>query len=109
MKTRMQVLAAYFEPSIEYDNNEPSKDMQLAITLNPDLKRIEGAMEEYTEQAVKLALDKAAERIRVTMNSTKGNDTYYVGAKDAMRSSITWIESITPASIINEIENTVKE
>lgn len=63
------------------------------------------AMQAYAEQAVKLALEKAAEKARCSTEScSDGFETWETYGVD--KNSIL---SITPASIINEIENTVKE
>ncbi len=48
MKTAQHFLFEEFDPS--YDEIPTVNDLQLAITLNPSLEKIERAMEEYTNQ-----------------------------------------------------------
>jgi hypothetical protein len=49
MKTKEEILEMYFDP-YQTDYQSEWKDLQLAITLNPSLERIEQAMESYASQ-----------------------------------------------------------
>lgn len=49
MRTAFEILEEIFNPSSQ-DCQTPRQDLQLAITLNPDIARIEKAMEEYAAQ-----------------------------------------------------------
>ncbi|MFA5394944.1 MAG: hypothetical protein WC346_02885 [Methanogenium sp.] len=49
MEEKTDILTRIFEPSPQQCQT-PREDVQLAITLNPDLSKIEQAMEEYAQQ-----------------------------------------------------------
>lgn len=49
MKTAQEILEKVFSPSAQ-DCTTPKEDLQLAITLNPDLNKFLQAMEEYAAQ-----------------------------------------------------------
>jgi len=48
MEDKIDILTRIFEPSPQQCQT-PREDLQLAITLNPDLSKIEQAMEEYAQ------------------------------------------------------------
>lgn len=53
-----EILTKVFEPSPQ-DCSTPSQDLQLAVTLNPDISRIKEAMKEACRQTLELAAEKA--------------------------------------------------
>jgi len=53
-----EILTKVFEPSPQ-DCSTPSQDLQLAVTLNPDISRIKEAMKEACKQVLELAAENA--------------------------------------------------
>lgn len=53
-----EILIKIFQPTSQ-DCSTPAQDLQLAITLNPDLNRIKNAMQEACNQTVDLCAENA--------------------------------------------------
>jgi hypothetical protein len=62
MKTKEEILTEIFEPVSQHCTT-PRQDLQLAITLDPLLERIEQAMEKYSEQFSKQLESKLSKEI----------------------------------------------
>ena len=66
-----EILINVFEPSSQYCST-PLQDLQLAITLNPDVGMIKDAMIEFGKRLLELA----AENATVILEDKDGNGTH---------------------------------
>lgn len=80
-----EILIAIFEP-VSQDCTTPVQDLQLAVTLNPNVDRIKDAMKEACRQTLELA----AENADVTINSIE--DLKLIVDKQSILNTIKQIE-----------------
>lgn len=73
-----EILSVIFEPDSQ-DFTTPTQDLQLAITLNPDLNRIKWAMHEACRQVLELASENGVVEYKTTYMDKNQNEVIQVG------------------------------
>ena len=86
-----EILSVVFDPCPQ-DCTTPTQDLQLAITLNPDLTQIKSAMREACRQVLELASENATVIKKSKLGENGIWKTEYVIIKDSITNTINQVK-----------------